>query len=638
MSLIKQLWLAIVVILSLAFAGAFVMSTVASKHYFEQQLQAKNDDNATTLALSMTQIDKDPVGMDLLIAAQFDAGHYRYISLKDPNGKVISERINNTTQTKAPDWFVKFIPLQLRPGQADIQDGWSQYGTLTIESDANFAYDKLWDNTIMTALWVLGIGVIGCLVGGEVLKKVLKPLDDVVDQAESIEKNRFITIEVPKTKEFKAVVNAMNALSNRVRKTVSEESARMDQLRLESNFDNITGLMNHDYFVKNMDTNISNQEYFHEGTLIISRFINLAEIDQKLGYKETNVMLKAIGDTLQGACNQQAGLSAGRLNGTDFAVFSSKPADSYALGNQIKKLLEKFSDSNDKSPNVHFSTVAIRVSVGDSAMKTIDLASKSIDEIGSDKNNALHVMNTDDLNQYQDSHENEWLHSLTSALDNKRIKLENYPVINQNGELMHFESPVRLQLEANGRWLCAGEFITWARQLDLMTRLDALVFETAIDSLIQGEQAIGLNVSASAMCNQAFIDEIVSTLAAQPHLADKLYFEIQEQDAFDHLAEFHHFCRQLKNTGCRIGIEHVGTRISRLGELHDVGLHYMKIDASFIRDVDRNEANKTLLRGLCMIAHSMGVIAIAEGVHTEKEMNVLKQIGIDGMTGPGIKI
>ena len=638
MSLIKQLWLAIVVILSLAFAGAFVLSTVASKHYFEQQLQAKNDDNATTLALSMTQINKDPVEVDLLIAAQFDAGHYRYIGLTDPNGNIISERINNTTQTKAPDWFVRFIPLQLHPGQADIQNGWSQYGTLTIESDANFTYDKLWDNTIMTALWVLGIGIIGCLVSGEVLKKLLRPLRDVVDQAESIEKNRFITIEVPKTKEFKAVVNAMNALSNRVRKTVSEESARLGQLRLENNFDNITGLMNHDYFIKNMDTNISNEEYFHEGTLIISRLSNLAEIDQKLGYKETNVMLKAIGDTLQGACNRKTGLSAGRLNGTDFAVFSSKPADSYALGNQIKKLLEKFSDSSDKSLSAHFTTVAIRVSTVDSATKTIDLASKSMDEIDSDKNNVLHVMNTGDLNQYQDSHENEWLNLLTSALDNKRIKLENYPVINQNGELMHFESPVRLQLEPNGRWLCAGEFITWARQLDLMSRLDTLVFETAVDSLIQGVQAIGLNVSASAMCSQAFIDDIVTVIAGQSHLADKLYFEIQEQDAFDYLPEFHHFCRQLKNTGCRIGIEHVGTRISRLGELHDVGLHYMKIDASFIRDIDRNEANKTLLRGLCMIAHSMGVIAIAEGVHTESERSVLKQIGIDGMTGPGIKI
>jgi len=64
----------------------------------------------------------------------------------------------------------------------------------------------------------------------------------------------------------------------------------------------------------------------------------------------------------------------------------------------------------------------------------------------------------------------------------------------------------------------------------------------------------------------------------------------------------------------------------------------MKIDASVIRDIDSSEANKTLLRGLCIIAHSIGIIAIAEGVHTEKEIATLKSIGIDGMTGPGIKI
>ena len=638
MSLIKQLWLAIVVILSLAFAGAFILSTVASKHYFEQQLQAKNDDNATILALSMTQLEKEPVELDLLISAQFDAGHYHYISLTDPDGKVISERINNNSKTKAPDWFVKFIKLELHPGEAEIQDGWSQYGTLKIESDSNFAYDKLWDNTILSALWVLLIGLIGGLACGKILKKILSPLNDVVEQAESIGENRFITINVPKTKEFKAVVNAMNALSNRVKKTVSEESARLDQLRLENNYDHITGLMNHDYFIKNLDATISHEEYFHEGALTVSKLTNLAAIDQKLGYKETNVILKAIGDTLQGACDQQAGLSVGRLNGTDFAVFSSKPVDSYSFGNQIKKLLEKISGTNDKSTNINFTTVAARVTGTDSAGKMIELTSKLLDEIGSEENNVLHIINPGDLDQYEDSHENEWLSLLTSALDNRRIKLESYPVVSQNGDLMHFESPVRLQLKPDGKWFCAGEFITWATRLNLMSRLDALVFETAANSINNGAQAIGLNVSASAMCNLSFIEKIVSTISAQPHIAEKLYFEIPEQDAFDHLAEFHHFCKQIRSLGCKIGIEHVGTRISRLGELHDVGLNYIKIDASVIRDIDSSEANKTLLRGLCMIAHSIGVIAIAEGVHTENEIAVLKQIGIDGMTGPGIRI
>jgi EAL domain-containing protein (putative c-di-GMP-specific phosphodiesterase class I) len=72
--------------------------------------------------------------------------------------------------------------------------------------------------------------------------------------------------------------------------------------------------------------------------------------------------------------------------------------------------------------------------------------------------------------------------------------------------------------------------------------------------------------------------------------------------------------------------------------LHDVGLDYIKIDVSIIKDIDTNEANKTLLRGLSMIAHSIGVLAIAEGVETDNEQSTLKQIGIDGMTGPGIKL
>ena len=638
MSLIKQLWLAIVVILSLAFAGAFALSTVASKHYFEQQLQAKNDDNATTLALSMTQMEKDPITLDLLISAQFDAGHYQYIALLDPEGKVISERINSISATTAPHWFVNFMQLHLEPGLADIQDGWTQFGTLKIISDSTFAYDKLWENTVLTALWVLLIGILGCLAGSAILKRILSPLDKVVSQAEAIGENRFITTEVPKTKEFKAVVNAMNALSNRVKKTVSEESLRLDQLRVENNFDHVTGLMNHDYFIKNLDANISHEEYFHEGVLTVSRLTNLAVIDQTLGYQQTNTILKKIGDNLQTTFQHPAGFFAGRLNGTDFAIFSNKPIDSYTLGNQVKKLLEKIGIGNAKSTGINFITVATRVASTDSANRIIALTNKLLDEIGTDQNHVLHVINPADLDQYQNNHENEWLNLLTDAIDSKRIKLEYYPVINQAGNLIHFESPVRLQLKPDGKWFCAGEFITWATQLGLMAKLDELVFETAVDALNNGNQAIGLNVSASAMCNPAFIEKIVSTISANPQIADRLFFEIPEQDAFNHLSEFHLFCNQIRTVGCKIGIEHVGARISRLGELHDVGLSYIKIDASVIRDIDSSEANKTLLRGLCIIAHSIGLLAIAEGVHTENEIAVLKQIGIDGMTGPGIKI
>lgn len=92
MSLIKQLWLAIIALLLLSFVGSLAISIASSRDYIEQEVRIKNEDNATALALSMSQLDKDIVILELLIAAQFDTGYYRSIVLKDTDGEVLVER------------------------------------------------------------------------------------------------------------------------------------------------------------------------------------------------------------------------------------------------------------------------------------------------------------------------------------------------------------------------------------------------------------------------------------------------------------------------------------------------------------------------------------------------------------------
>ena len=61
MSLFKQLWLAIILLLTLVFGSTFVVSSLSAKRYLEQQLYMKNVDNAAALALSLTQQEADPV-------------------------------------------------------------------------------------------------------------------------------------------------------------------------------------------------------------------------------------------------------------------------------------------------------------------------------------------------------------------------------------------------------------------------------------------------------------------------------------------------------------------------------------------------------------------------------------------------
>ncbi|MDI1309922.1 MAG: EAL domain-containing protein [Methylotenera sp.] len=648
MSLIKQLWLAIIFILVLATGGSFVLSTLSSKNYLEEQLQLKNLDNVTSLALSISQMQKDPTTIDLLISAQFDAGHYRYIGLFDPSGKMISERVNANSKTKAPMWFTKLIPIKAQAGVAEVQDSWKQFGSITLESDANFAYDKLWDSTIQIALWASLIGLLACYGGGKILEKILSPLDDVVNQAKAIGENRFISIAEPKTTEFKAVVNAMNGLSNRIKNTVTEESSRLEELRYQANFEPITGLMNFDYFIRRVNASISHEETFSSGILIITRLANLALIDHTLGHQETNALLKKVGDALDNECKNQPHLYAARLTGTDFGIFCTRPLDIDALGLKIKELLINLSQTQQELLSANFLTVAINVTKSDTAeniVSILEAAEEFISFIGSivdtantNHRNTLHIINHNDLMQYQQNDLGNWQILLTSALDNRRIKLEPYPVINQKGQLIHNESPVRLQLEPNGKWYSAGEFITWATQLNLMSRVDELVLETALGKLAIGTESIGLNLSASSICKPEFIEKTCKLIKLNISVANRLYFEVPEKSAFEYSTEFRHFCNQVKPLGCKVGIEHVGTQISRLGELHDVGLDYIKIDVSIIKNIDSNEDNKTLLRGLCMIAHSIGVMAIAEGVQTIEEQMTLKQIGVDGMTGPGIHI
>jgi EAL domain-containing protein (putative c-di-GMP-specific phosphodiesterase class I)/GGDEF domain-containing protein len=637
MSLIKQLWLAILFTLTLVSTGSFILSTLSSKNYLEEELQTRNIDNVTSLALSMSQMEKDPITLELLLAAQFDSGHYRYIGLFDPNGKLIFERVNANSQTKAPKWFTKLVPIKVQAGVADVQNSWKQYGSLTLESDISFAYDKLWDATLLIALWTFLIGLLACYIGGKILRKILSPLNDVVNQAKAIGEDRFITITEPKTLEFKAVVREMNNLSNRIKETVTKESSRLDVLRHKNNYDDVTGLMNRDYFINTIEATISQDEY-NEGALVICRLSNLKQIDETLGYPQANAILKLIGGTLTNACENDKNLFAGRLSGTEFAIFCKETSDEFKLATNLKKRVSEAAEMNNPELMARFLVVTTKARKMDESASLFKMLEFILNLSGLSEENYLRVVNASSITSTESNYLYEWKTSLNEALSKKRIKLEHYPVISTEGALIHNESPVRLQLEENGQWLCAGEFIHWATELNLIKAIDELVLEVAITLLIQDPKPICLNVSGTAMCDRKYSQKAAKLIKQKLKDPSLLSFEVSETAAFDNLGEFKYFSSKLIAAGAQVGIEHVGMRISRLGELHDIGMSFIKFDASIVRGIDTNETNKTLLRGLCMVTHSIGLQAIAEGVNTLDEIESLKEIGIDGVTGPGVRL
>lgn len=638
MSLINQIRIAFFLVIIAAASGTMLFSTLDSKNYLEEELLKKNVDNANVLGLSMSQMEKDPTTIELFISAQFDSGHYRYIGLFDPNGQVMTERVNADSQTQAPAWFTNLMPIRTTPGFANVQSGWSQYGLLHIESDVNFTYDKLWNAVKNMLMWILAIGLLTYFVCGLLLRKILQPLNDVVDQAKAIGEHRFITIPEPKTAEFKAVVQEMNHLSERIKDTVMMESKRLDELRFKHHYDDVTGLMNHDYFMNSVESKLHHED-FSEGALIIIRLTNLADIDKAIGHTQTNILLKKISAAIHSQCSDQDAIVTGRITGRDFAIFSDQPTDEYALGNDLKNVIAHvggFLEHDNLHPRFLIVVTKARMMDGaDHLFKVLDFI---LELSGLNTESDVRIINANSVVASKTQYLTEWKTMLGNALNLKRIKLEHYPVLSGKGKLIHYESPVRLQIEEHGKWLPAGEFISWAIELDLIELLDSLVLECAIADLTERNQPICLNVSESTMRNPNYLRTAVQLIEQHVTQPALLSFEVTEMAAFNHLPTFKAFCHQLKALGCHIGIEHVSLRISRLGELHDLGLDYIKFDASLIRGLDQNQTNKALLRGLCMVAHSIGIYAIAEGVNTQEELFALREIGMDGMTGPGITL
>jgi EAL domain-containing protein (putative c-di-GMP-specific phosphodiesterase class I)/GGDEF domain-containing protein len=638
MSLIKQLWLAIILVIALAFSASFIIHTITSKHYLEQQIEMKNKDNAVSLALSMSQMEKDPVAINLMLSAQFDNGHYEFIRLVSPNNTLITERINTQTDAPIPNWFKELVHIAPNPGIAQIQDGWSQYGTLSLASTTDFGYLDLWNGSKSMLFWSAIIALIAGTIGTLILKTILRPLDEMVEMTEAIGDKNFVAIKEPKTFEFQSLAKALNRLSKHIKDMLNDQSQLLEQLRIEANYDATTGLMNRKYFSSRVSTYMETDDAFIEGILVVSHITNLAEINETLGAKATDQILKRMGLALDVFCQQHPSLLSSRLTGADFAVFSTSSVDHNVLCSQIKNILFEAAGLDKEFSNFDLLTTSSIVGRSEQLDGLKELISTIKSKTHAREIDIMELINQEDTTKYEDHDETEWRTMLTSAISEGRLKLARFPVRNNANAIIHYESPARLQLVEEGPWVAAGEFIGWATQLGLVSQLDRLAFEVAVQSLEEDPSlSIGLNVSTGAMCDPVFHTSITKLLFNKDSIANRIWFEVAEHSAFQFLPQFKLFSQLAKICGCKVGIEHVGTQISRLGELHDLNLDYLKIDASIIRDIDQNPGNKVLLRGICLIASSIGLTAIAEGVQTQKELIALPELGIEAVTGPAVK-
>ncbi len=633
MSMYRQIWLALILTTLLSAAGGLLASILSARGYVEEQLRMKNADNAATLALTLGQ-KSDPIERELTVAAMFDNGHYELVEVVDPHGKELVKKTAISFGYDAPLWFVRLFPLQSAPGQAQISNGWNQVGTVTVISSNRFAYGTLWQSALQMVGAIGFAGLLGGWLGTMVLRRLRKPLNEVIGQAQAIAQRHFVTIPEPKVPELRQLTAAMNSSVLLLKKMFADEAQRLEAVRKEANSDSLTGLSNRSYFMARLLAAVEIEES-QQGTLLLVRIANLAEVNKRLGRAETDNFLKAIAGVLHGAAQKVPNALAARLNGADFGMMLPFTDAQPAADELLKALIGATSAYVAEGPVAFIGAGAYRYGLNLGTLMTqVDAAIAGAEAEGINAVRDAASLGIDNAPRSND----QWLKLIQQAVEQRDTKLGFFPVADFSQKLIHNECPLRLMFGHD--WLPAGRFLPVAERLGLSSTLDAIAVALGVEELNANPNLAGLaiNLSARSLEDVTFRHNLRELLQSNPGAAKRLWLEVPENGAYAHFEAFTQFCKQLSDTGCRLGLEHFGRQFSQVGLLHDLKLDYLKVDASFVRDIQNNSGNQAFLKGLIGIAHNIGLKIFAEGVREKAELDALAAIGFDGATGPGVVV
>ena len=247
MTLYRQLVIFTLLLFFILLSGTWLANLDSTRSFLIAQLESHAQDTATSLGLSISQysIDRDKPAIETMINAVFDRGYYQVVRYTDTQGNILIDRELQITIENVPQWFIDLVPLKTPEATANVMAGWLQAGTVYVKSHPGYAYKALWESVVDMSVWFLICGIIVLFAGGVGLRLLLKPLVMVEHQADALCKKKYeVQEKLPKTKELRRVVEAMNRMTSKVKEMFEEQVTIAEGFRKHAYHDTLTGLGN----------------------------------------------------------------------------------------------------------------------------------------------------------------------------------------------------------------------------------------------------------------------------------------------------------------------------------------------------------------------------------------------------------
>ncbi|KCZ52636.1 hypothetical protein HY2_07800 [Hyphomonas pacifica] len=420
-----------------------------------------------------------------------------------------------------------------------------------------------------------------------------------------------------------------------VAKDVTQSKEIEDRIAYMAHYDGLTGLPNR----------VSMQEQLEKAmrkplipqmsrALVWLDLDNFKWVNDTLGHPAGDELLQHVGARLQEVCDERDVVA--RISGDEFALIVERPSDG-----QLETFLDRLTDYLSEPYDLWGSTANCSASVGvrlfDSEMtdsrvilKHADLALYQAKKVGK-ANWCMFTQELDDRARARLQVESDLHH----AVNENEFKVYFQPQVNAHThQIVGCETLVRWQHPTRGL-VYPGEFIEHAEDNGLITRIGDWVLRAALSEArkLPEHIRISVNISPVQIHSANLIPTIVHAIAANNIDPSRLELEVTENVLMSDTEFTLQRLHQLKEIGIRIALDDFGTGYSSLSYLRRFPFDRIKIDKSFVRDIETRSDSRSIAVATLSLAKSLGMRCTAEGVETRYQADFLRDCGCDELQG-----
>ncbi len=434
---------------------------------------------------------------------------------------------------------------------------------------------------------------------------------------------------------------------------ITKRKRAEEQIHRLSYYNERTGLPNRNLFTEQTNRALLiAQDRGQEVSLILLNLDRFKRINDSLGHTIGDDLLKylaqRISDTLHDSglvknyLNRENGsYFLAHVNGDEFLITLRGTPNSSRVANFTRNLLKQLSRPIKLNGQEIYITASAGIAIFPSDSQNLSELLKNADIALSHAKKAggncfrfyAAEMNSRALERLS-------LESrLNRALEKDELKVFYQPQIElATGKMVGMEALLRWQLP-DGTIVSPADFIPLAEETGLIVPIGAWVLSTACSQLATwktlGYQPvqIAVNLSPRQFSDKRLVETVRSALRTSSIQPDFIELELTESTIMQDADTARKILQKLKSLGIKLAIDDFGTGYSSMNYLKYFPLDSIKIDRSFIRDLDVDQCNIAIVKAIIALSHGLGLTTICEGVETEEQRQLLKELGSDQIQG-----